>query len=115
MAIDTEYLRVKQVDTDAGPITIPRSMYEFSPDAYEVLEDAAVDSGNNPLPPDTVLAEQPEPAGVYDGWKVDELKAEIDNRNTDRDPAGDTYLDGSGKKADLVAALEADDANQSGQ
>lgn len=112
---DTEYLRVKQVDTDAGPITVTRSMYEFNPDAYEVLDDeAATDAGNSPLPSAAVLAQQPEPVS-YDDWKVAELKQEIDNRNADRDPEGDNYLDGSGNKADLISVLEADDSTQPGQ
>lgn len=46
----------------------------------------------------------------YDGWKVDALKAEIDSRNAGRDPEGDNYLSTEGKKADLVAVLEADDS-----
>lgn len=45
----------------------------------------------------------------YSAMKVDELKAEIEARNVDRDPEGDRYLSADGKKADLVAVLEADD------
>ncbi len=44
----------------------------------------------------------------YGGLKVDELKAEIEKRNEDRDD--DAKLSAEGKKADLVAVLEADDA-----
>lgn len=47
--------------------------------------------------------------GDYQSHKVAELQAEIDVRNTNRDPGGDTYLSREGRKADLVAALEADD------
>ena len=43
----------------------------------------------------------------YDGLKVDELKAEIERRNEGRDDAD--LLSSDGKKADLIAALEADD------
>jgi hypothetical protein len=89
-------------------------VYEFAPDAYEVLDEPATDAGNNPLPPGEYVPPEQEPS-VYDSWKVPDLKAEIDRRNADRDPGGDTYLDGSGLKADLVAALDADDANQPGQ
>jgi hypothetical protein len=42
-------------------------------------------------------------------------EGKVDRRNVDRDPTGDAYLDGSGKKADLITALTADDANQPGQ
>lgn len=47
----------------------------------------------------------------YDDLKVDELKAEIDSRNDGRDE-GD-LISTDGKKADLIAALEADDAANS--
>lgn len=45
----------------------------------------------------------------YASMKVDELKAEIDSRNQGRDEAD--RLSAEGKKADLVAALDADDAS----
>jgi len=48
----TEYLRVKQIDT-GHELSISRTMYDFAPDAYEVIEDEkkpATDAGNNPLP-----------------------------------------------------------------
>ena len=43
----------------------------------------------------------------YDGLKVAELKDEIDRRNEGRDEAD--LLSTEGKKADLIATLEADD------
>jgi hypothetical protein len=46
----------------------------------------------------------------YADMKVDELKAEINSRNEGRDPEGAGFISSDGKKADLVAALEADDA-----
>lgn len=46
----------------------------------------------------------------YDALTVDALKAEIDKRNENR--ADDARLTKSGSKADLVAALEADDNNK---
>jgi hypothetical protein len=46
----------------------------------------------------------------YDSWKVADLKAEIDRRNAERADAEDYEpISKSGKHADLVAALEADD------
>lgn len=107
----TEFVRVKQRDTDAGPISVTRGMYEFNPDAYDLLDDeAATDTGGNPIPPDSVLALQPEPT-TYEDWKVAELQVEIDRRNEGRDPDGGDFLDRKGNKSDLAAALEADDAN----
>jgi len=47
----------------------------------------------------------------YAAMKVDELKAEIESRNEDRDE--DDLLSMEGKKADLVAKLEADDSSKS--
>jgi hypothetical protein len=43
----------------------------------------------------------------YSSMKVDALKAEIATRNEGRDEAD--QLSGEGKKADLIAVLEADD------
>lgn len=44
----------------------------------------------------------------YSSLKVDELKAEIERRNEGRGDAD--LLAADGKKADLIAALEADDS-----
>ena len=52
-----------------------------------------------------VKAEEPEPLTAM---RVSDLKAEIDKRNKGRDEANRIAADG--KKADLVAALEADNA-----
>lgn len=49
-----------------------------------------------------------EAAGAYAGLKVDELKAEIEHRNESRED--DAKISAEGKKADLIAALESDDA-----
>ena len=68
-----------------------------------------VDPGN--LVDDVDEADEDEsPAGAtgYGAMKVAELKAEIGSRNEGRDEADLIPLDG--KQADLVAALEADDA-----
>jgi hypothetical protein len=43
----------------------------------------------------------------YGAFKVADLRAEIERRNADRDEGDRLPVDG--KKADLVAALEADD------
>lgn len=46
--------------------------------------------------------------GGYEAMTVPDMKAEIGRRNDGRDEAGRVSVDG--KKADLVAALVADDA-----
>lgn len=56
-------------------------------------------------PADKVSSDSP-----YAGLKVDELKAEIAKRNEGRDEADLLSLEG--KKPDLVAVLDADDAAQ---
>lgn len=50
-----------------------------------------------------------EPAAKLADLKVDELRAEVERRNEGRDEADQIVPEGT-KKADLVAALEADDA-----
>lgn len=109
-AIDAEYLRVKQADTD-WELTITRGMFVASPGAYEVLDKPATDAGNNPIRAKkhadmaTIVA-----ASRFADQKVEELKAEIDRRNADRDPEADDYItpEPPGNKPELIAALEAD-------
>lgn len=48
---------------------------------------------------------------AYEDQKVADLKAEIERRNEDRDE--DAHLPKSGTKAELIAVLEADDAETS--
>lgn len=46
----------------------------------------------------------------YEEQKIADLKAEVDRRNTERDPEGESYIRPEGRKqADLAAALRADD------
>ncbi len=58
------------------------------------------------------LDEVAAPAG-YSAQKVADLQAEIGRRNAERDEAD--QLSTEGKKADLIATLEADDAAKSGE
>lgn len=53
-----------------------------------------------------------EPEG-YDAMTVPKLKAEIERRNENR--AEDALLSTEGRKADLIAVLEADDSARAGQ
>lgn len=43
-----DYLRVKQRDT-GHELTVTRAMYDFAPDAYDVLDKPATDRGGAPL------------------------------------------------------------------
>ena len=60
---------------------------------------------------DRVGAEPAAPAGPYDGQSVKDLKSEIATRNEGRDDV-DLIAPTGAKKADLVAALVADDARE---
>jgi hypothetical protein len=44
----------------------------------------------------------------YESWNVKQLRAEIENRNSEREDE-ETHISAAGKKADLIAALAADD------
>lgn len=45
-----EYVRVKHKDTGTE-VSIFRHMYDFAPDAYELLDKSATNAGGDPLPP----------------------------------------------------------------
>ena len=44
-----EYVRVKQKETGAE-VSIFRHMYDFAPDAYDLLDKPATNAGGDPLP-----------------------------------------------------------------
>lgn len=46
----------------------------------------------------------------YASWKKDQLEAEVDRRNEDREDDDLIEVEAPGNKAELVAALQADDA-----
>lgn len=104
-----EYLRV--LDTDTGhKSSIQRS--QLAHGNYKVLADEdAVDVAGDPLPP--VFAQSPSPgeeAKPYAKWSNAELEDEVDRRNDARGE-DETYVvvESPANKAQLVAALEADD------
>jgi len=71
---------------------------------HEVLKDhRATDLNGRPLPP-----KYNQSVG-YDDQQVKALKAEVERRNDGRDEVDLIVVGGTGNKADLVAALEADD------
>lgn len=71
-----------------------------------VIDGPALGNDGRPLAM-TRAALDEAPDTAYAGQKVAELKAEIERRNEGRDEAD--LIPSDGKKADLVAALEADD------
>lgn len=96
-------------DGKVGDLQFSKGVYEGeAPDAivnycratgYDVETlDGATDAGDGTQP------------ASYDDMKVADLKDEIDRRNTDRD--AEVQLAKSGTKAELIAALEADDEAQ---
>lgn len=94
-----EFIRVRVKDSGTEQtIAKPTAV---DPEVYEVLDEDAVDSNGRVLPPK--LPDAP----TYDDMKVDDLRAEIAQRNAGRDEA--TQIPATGNKPDLVAALVADD------
>ena len=71
----------------------------------EVRDDKVMDSSWQPEGSDS--------GDGYQSMRVAELRAEIDRRNEGRDEAD--LLSADGRKPDLVAALEADDAARADQ
>jgi hypothetical protein len=59
---------------------------------------------------DHLFNEADQPQG-YSGLKLPDLHAEIDKRNEGRADDDKIVIGGKGNKADLVSALEADDAS----
>lgn len=101
--------RIRVKDKDTGhERTIGRQ--ELPHGNYQELKADAVDPLTGlDLPPVHFEAPGREDADGYAGLKVGELKDEIDRRNDQRGDEA-TQISKAGKKADLVAALEADDA-----
>lgn len=88
-----------------------RYIHKVSGARVEVRDDKVMDSSWESVADDSGPAGGG--AGGYEGMKVADLKAEIDRRNEGRGEAD--LLSSDGKKADLVAVLEADDAARSEQ
>lgn len=81
-----------------------RYTHKVSGARVEVRDDKVMDSSWEPEGGSAAT----DGAEGYSAMKVADLRAEIDRRNDGRDEAD--LLSTDGKKADLVAALEADDA-----
>jgi hypothetical protein len=78
-----------------------RYIHKVSGARVDVRDDKVMDSSWEP-------EGGPTDEGSYSSLKVADLKAEIETRNEGREE--DAVLSTEGKKADLIAALEADDA-----
>jgi hypothetical protein len=94
-----DFIRVRF--KDSGTVQTIAKPSAIDDEAFEVLDEDAVDHNGRPFPP--VLAERP---GIED-QTVAELKDEIARRNEGRDEAD--QIPAVGNKPDLIAALTADD------
>ena len=105
----TEYVRVADKET-GHHVSITRRRYESNPDAWRQVESPAVYPDGTPRPPKYKVTL--DPASPIAKMTVAQLAEEIDRRNADRDPEGDTFItpDPPGNKAELLAALVADDS-----
>lgn len=76
---DHDYLRVKQKGTGTE-LSILRHMYDFAPDAYDLLDKPATNAGGDPLPmkPRTSVAkkaaEKKDSASTQTGQSADTEK-----------------------------------------
>ena len=94
-----EFIRVRFKDSGTEQ-SIPKPV-AVDEDAYEVLDQAAVDHNLRVLPPVV------KGASSLDDLTVPELKDEIARRNQGRDEAD--QIPTQGNKPDLIKAIEADD------
>lgn len=99
-----EFIRVRFRDSGTEQ-SIPTPS-AIDSDAYEVLDEPAVDHNERILPP--VVADAP----TLDDLTVAELKDEIANRNAGREESD--QIPTTGNKPDLIAAISADD-NREGE
>lgn len=76
----------------------------------EKMRLGALEANRTPQPNGVVPDDEDEDDEDYESWTVADLKAEIDDRNSDRDPA--TALATSGNKQELIDRLRADDEAQ---
>lgn len=82
---------------------LPRKYLRLFPHLREVRT-------GKPVAPELRRQPETEVSSYYDQFKVTELQSMIDERNADRDPEGEFYVKpASTRKADLMAALDADD------
>lgn len=99
-----EFIRVRFRDSGTEQ-TIPQPA-AIDKDAYEVLDEPAVDHNGRQVPP--VLKSAP----ALEDLTIPELKDEIARRNAGRDES--TQIPTQGNKPDLIAAISADD-NREGE
>jgi hypothetical protein len=101
-------------ETFGGSVTLPDGTSFFVHDALEendgviVTRDEALAVALDAYTA-LVSAAVPEDQRGYDALKVDELRAEVDRRNSDRDDDEKIEVAEPGNKPQLIAALNADD------
>lgn len=103
----TEYVRVADKET-GHHVSITRSRFDANPDVWRELKSDATYADGTPRPPKYHV--DLEPSSAFAGMTVAQLAEEIDRRNAERDPEGDTYItpEAPGNKPELLAALVAD-------
>lgn len=105
-----EFVRVKLAES-GHEVTVAKHRLDES---MTVLEKPAVNSFGRPLAPKAKRTVEQAAAvtNPYKGKRKAELLDEISARNVSRSEADQIQVDQSTRVPDLVAALEADDANQ---
>mgnify|MGYP001551588679 CR=1 FL=1 len=102
----TKFVRVRSKENGAE-YSLPKGA--FNPDIMDLLDEPATRGDGRPLPPTRrkPKVNLPRLAG-YATKTVPALRREIEDRNAER-ATGHIEVAGHAKKADLVAALQADD------
>lgn len=103
-----EFMRVKWRDSGTEQsIPKPGDPDAIDHEAYEVLDGDATDYNGREIDP-VLPGEEPPGEPSLDDHTVDELKAEIERRNTGRAEAD--LIPTKGNKPDLIKAIQADDS-----
>lgn len=100
-------VRVKDNET-RHEYTITRARFESLPDAFTEVDKPAVDIYGVDVPPKHYI-DLSSASTAYEGRTVAQLTEDLDGRNAERDADSQVAPEGR-TKADIVAALVADDA-----
>lgn len=102
-----EYVRVRL--PNGVQKSLPADHPAVTAEDVEILDKPALDPVTGAIRPDKVPALPAATGDGYESMTVPALKDEIDKRNTGREP--EQQIAATGNKPDLIAALQADDAN----
>jgi hypothetical protein len=116
MARDVDFENLDEDDVRylaERPWLVDQAEREGNEDVREVVEEYALSQQAHNEPgtfPVEATTPQEEADDDYDSWKKDELVAEIEDRNSEREDSD--YLSPGGTKSDMIERLRADDAAQ---